>query len=425
MKPKWRNIRNTCKKGPILARAAAMIVVVTLAGSVPALVAGQAAVARPADAATVTPTSADGAITGIDGKCLDNAKAGTANGNPVQLWSCNGFTQQWWTLPGDGTIRVQGNHCLAVAGASTASQTPVQIWACDRGPAQLWTVLANGTVVNNNSGLCLADKGGGTADGNLIWAYTCDGGPAQIWKIPQSPADPSGEPMPVGDLPGWHQIFTDNFAASVPLGSFPAADSGKWTAYSGFHDTSGHGMYDPAKVISIANGVMNMYLHSENGVHYVSAPIPIIPGTSPYTGQTYGRYAIRFRADPVPGYTTAWLLWPDDNNWPEGEIDFPEAGDLTGTIQAFMHHRGDPQAQEAYSTNVGYSSWHTAVIEWTPTSVKYILDGTVIGNDTNTSVLPDTPMRWTIQTETSASGPSDSAAGNVQIDWATMYSRAS
>jgi hypothetical protein len=44
--------------------------------------------------------------------------------------------------------------------------------------------------------------------------------------------------------------------------------------------------------------------------------------------------------------------------------------------------------------------------------VKYILDGSVIGNDTNTSVIPDTPMRWTLQTETSPSGPTDSAAGN-------------
>ena len=24
--------------------------------------------------------------------------------------------------------------------------------------------------------------------------------------------DPSGQAMPVGDLPGWHQIFADNFA---------------------------------------------------------------------------------------------------------------------------------------------------------------------------------------------------------------------
>ena len=99
--------------------------------------------------------------------------------------------------------------------------TPVWLWDCDGGPAQIWTVKANGTIVNNHSGLCLADKGGGTADGNPIWVYTCDGGPAQLWQVPMSSADPSGQSMPVGDLPGWHQIFTDNFADPGTAGQLP------------------------------------------------------------------------------------------------------------------------------------------------------------------------------------------------------------
>jgi hypothetical protein len=32
--------------------------------------------------------------------------------------------------------------------------------------------------------------------------------------------DPSGQAMPVGNLPGWHQIFADNFGGdSYPTGS--------------------------------------------------------------------------------------------------------------------------------------------------------------------------------------------------------------
>jgi beta-glucanase (GH16 family) len=399
--------------------AAGIITLAFFAAGVSGTPAALAAHGSPARAAAAVPA---GPITGVAGKCLDNAGGFTANGNKIQLWDCDGLSRQQWSLPGDGTIRVQGNHCLAVQGAGTASQTPVWLYDCDGGPAQIWTVNANGEIVNNHSGLCLADKGANTTNGNPIWVYTCDGGPAQLWKVPASQVDPSGQPMPVGDLPGWHQIFTDNFATPVPLGSFPSAVSSKWTAYSGFTDTYQNGTYDPAKVISIANGVMTMHLHTENGVHLVSAPSPIIPGTKAYQGQTYGRYAVRFRADPVAGYKTAWLLWPDDDNWQEGEIDFPE-GNLDGQIDAFMHHRGSPQTQEAYPTDVSYNNWHTAVIEWTPSSVKYILDGNVIGNDTNTAVLPDSPMRWTLQTETTPAAPTNSAAGNVQIDWVAMYSR--
>lgn len=31
------------------------------------------------------------------GKCLDAKAHGTANGTPVEIWSCNGGTNQQWT----------------------------------------------------------------------------------------------------------------------------------------------------------------------------------------------------------------------------------------------------------------------------------------------------------------------------------------
>jgi hypothetical protein len=238
-----------------------------------------------------------------------------------------------------------------------------------------------------------------------------------------SGADPSGEGMPVGDIPGWHQVFTDNLTTDVPLGSFPSAVSSKWGDYAdGSHDTSGRGTYMPSKVVSVQNGVMNLYIHTENGVHMVAVPYPRIPGATSHNGQLYGRYAIRFRADPLQGYKTAFLLWPDSDAWPgDGEIDFPE-GDLAGTMSAFMHHQGATSGsdQDAYDTTTGYSSWHTAVIEWGPSATRFILDGTTIG--TSTSGIPNTPMHWVLQTETRSSVvPSDSTAGNVQIDWVAVY----
>jgi len=230
--------------------------------------------------------------------------------------------------------------------------------------------------------------------------------------------------MPVGNLPGWTQVFADNFTEHVPVGSFPAAVSAKWTAYpNGWHDTSGNGTYEPSKVVSIRNGVMNLYLHTQNGIHMVSAPEPIIHGAPGREGGLlYGRYVVRFKADPVPGYKTAWLLWPDSGNWRDGEIDFPEGG-LTGTISAFMHHKGNPNAQDAYPTSATYGTWHTAVIQWTPRAVTFVLDGRVIGTSTNSANIPSTPMHWVLQTETQLSGgpPANSAAGNVQIDWVTVY----
>jgi beta-glucanase (GH16 family) len=236
---------------------------------------------------------------------------------------------------------------------------------------------------------------------------------------------PSGEPLPVGDMPGWHQVFSDDFTTDVPLGRFPGAVSDKWTAYQeGWTDTSGNGTYYPSKVISIHNGVLNMYLHTEHGIHMVAAPEPKIPGAvGSEGGLLYGRYAVRFRADRVHGYKTAWLLWPDSEKWPaDGEIDFPEAN-LDGTVSAFMHHQnGTSQSdQDAFGTLISPASWHTAVTEWTSKNVTFILDGQTIASLTTS--IPNTPMHWVLQTETVVGGraPNDSAAGNVQIDWVAVY----
>lgn len=242
-----------------------------------------------------------------------------------------------------------------------------------------------------------------------------------------SGADPSGQPMPVGDIPGWHQVFTDNLTTNVPLGSFPRAVSSKWGAYpDGWHDTSAHGTYMPSKVVSVRNGVMNLHIRTENRVHMVAVPYPLIPRASSNNGQLYGRYAVRFRADPLAGYKTAFLLWPDSGVWPrDGEIDFPE-GNLNSRISAFMHHQGARRggAHDTYRTSSTYSSWHTAVIEWRPSATKFILDGATIG--TSRRRMPKTPMHWVLQTETAlhGTGPSDRTAGDVQIDWVAVYRRA-
>ena len=55
--------------------------------------------------------------------------------------------------------------------------------------------------------------------------------------------------------------------------------------------------------------------------------------------------------------------------------------------------------------------------------MTFYFDGQLIGTSTNPANIPSTPMHWVLQTETQLSGgpPANSAAGNVQIDWATAY----
>jgi Glycosyl hydrolases family 16 len=242
---------------------------------------------------------------------------------------------------------------------------------------------------------------------------------------------PSGQAMPLGDIRGWHQIFTDNFNRAVPVGGYPSDhDCGastypasKWCPYpDGWTDTSGEGTYMPSRVMSNHDGILDLYLHTEGGIHMVSAPQAILPGLAdPDDGQRYGRYAVRFKAPAIHCYKTAWLLWPDSNVWPrDGEIDFPEGG-LAQTIGGFVHFRNGTSGSDQYAmpdTGVTHGDWHTAIIAWRPRYVRFRLDGRIVGQTRRR--IPNNSMHWVLQTETSCP-PALATAGHVRIDWVAVY----
>lgn len=233
--------------------------------------------------------------------------------------------------------------------------------------------------------------------------------------------------MPVQSFPGWRRAFTDDFNYGVALGSFPDQIASRWWAYPyGWHDTTGVGHYAPERVLSIHNGVLDIYLHSEDGVHLAAAPVPRLPNTARPYGQLYGVYAVRFYADPIPGYKLAWLLWPDSEHWPaDGEIDFPE-GNLTGRMCGHVHLAGGLSgADQTNACGPAIASrWHTAALAWTPSGVVFAVDDQILG--ITTTRIPHTSMHFVLQTETSTDGPgpSGASAGHVLVDWVSIYSPA-
>lgn len=365
-----------------------------------------------------------GQIFGIIGRCVVDQNNATGTGNPILLHTCDGSAGQEWTVQTNGEITIHG-HCLG-AKPGAAAFTPVGLYPCTGASTQKWSQRSNSMLVNSGTGLCLADRHGKTGNGNPIWVDPCSAGAAQYWHLPSFAADPSGLALPVGNVPGWRQVFTDNFTKNVGVGDFPRAVASKWSDYAdGWKDTTGQGTYEPTKIVSIGGGLMNMYLHTENGVHMVAAPEPKVAGAPGRNGgQIYGKYVIRFRANPVKGYKTAWMLWPDSNNFTQGEIDFPE-GDVNYHFNAYFHHTNSTDSQSAFVTNVTYTSWHTVVTDWSPTDVSFYVDGKLIGSVTNRSWIPDVPMHWVLQTESELhGGVPDTAAGNVQIDWVAIYAHA-
>jgi Malectin domain/Glycosyl hydrolases family 16 len=290
----------------------------------------------------------------------------------------------------------------------------------------------------------------GAADNPMVSAIqVVQTGPPPSTTTPTSTVDPSGQTMPVGDVPGWHQVFADDFSNdNVPRGSFsgcsetgtpvtshctglPTAVDSKWWAYpDGWSGTPATAVNYPSKVLSIQNGLMTYYIHTEslNGsaVHMVAAPLPKIPGaTGSWGGMQYGRYVFRARMDPLYGYHASFLLWPDDNVWPrDGEIDWPEADLDSPTISGFMHWQNATAGsqQDAYNVMDPFDQWHTYEIDWTSTNCSFYIDGNLVGSSTDPTKIPATPMHLVLQIAASFSETAaPTTAGNVQIDWLTVY----
>ena len=155
----------------------------------------------PASAATASP------ITGLGGKCVDVAGAGTANGTAVQLYTCNGTGAQQWTQSGSALVNSTSGKCLDVTSASTANGAKVQIYDCNSTSAQTWS-YANGELVNSGSGKCLDVTGSSSADGTRLEIWSCTGSGNQLWSL--SGTAPTTAP-------------TTTTATTKPAGSFTAA----------------------------------------------------------------------------------------------------------------------------------------------------------------------------------------------------------
>ncbi|MET7321922.1 endo-1,4-beta-xylanase [Streptomyces sp. NPDC005549] len=120
------------------------------------------------------------AVKGVgSGRCLDVPNASTTDGTQVQLYDCNGRTNQQWTQTDAGELRVYGDKCLDAAGTGNGSK--VQIYSCWGGDNQKWRLNSDGSIVGVQSGLCLDAVGTGTANGTLIQLYTCSNGSNQRW----------------------------------------------------------------------------------------------------------------------------------------------------------------------------------------------------------------------------------------------------
>jgi beta-glucanase (GH16 family) len=94
---------------------------------------------------------------------------------------------------------------------------------------------------------------------------------------------------------------------------------------------------------------------------------------------------------------------------------------LAGPVGGFQHFAGPASCEgcKIPSRDIGarFTDWHTYTIEWSPGRVRYLLDDVVVLDSTES--VPDTPMRWQLQTETRGNGNN---SGRLLVDWVSVWS---
>jgi alpha-galactosidase len=134
-----------------------------------------------------TGTNPFGEISAVGaGKCLDVPDLSTTAGTQLDIWTCNGGSNQIWTHTSSNQLTVYSGSsqlCMDAYDDQTTPGTKVEIWTCNGGANQQWQLNANGTITGVQSGLCLDVAGASTANGALVELWTCNGQSNQQWTL--------------------------------------------------------------------------------------------------------------------------------------------------------------------------------------------------------------------------------------------------
>jgi alpha-galactosidase len=132
-----------------------------------------------------TSTNPSGEIHAVGAsKCLDVPGSSQTDGTQLDIWTCNGGSNQIWTYTSSHQLTVYGGaKCLDAYNNQTTAGTKVEIWTCNGGANQQWQLNSNGTITGTQSGLCLDVTGASTANGALVELWPCNGGSNQQWTL--------------------------------------------------------------------------------------------------------------------------------------------------------------------------------------------------------------------------------------------------
>jgi beta-glucanase (GH16 family) len=225
--------------------------------------------------------------------------------------------------------------------------------------------------------------------------------------------------MPVGDIPGWRQVFADDFTSGASMKN--------WAAYDGHPAGDPGGLWSRSHVVVSNNMlVLRGYRDPVFGNAFVTGGVGSVPGIV----QTYGKYLVRYRIDVGRGIAHTLHLWPTQQAMPP-EVDFAEDNgkDRQLLTTSFHHTRSGPAPTLRMWMPVDLTKWNIVGVEWSPGKIVYTINGVAWGTIFSTD-YPTVPMKLAIQSQAWNCGqtpweacPDSTTPSEVDLqdDWVVAY----
>jgi Glycosyl hydrolases family 16 len=224
--------------------------------------------------------------------------------------------------------------------------------------------------------------------------------------------EPSGyRPPSATAMRGYRQTYVDDFRGPLSWR--------RWFLFSGVPSGDPSGLFAKSHV-GVSRGLLRIstWRDARYGGQWTSGGVGLYG--VPFT---YGAIFVRSR-ETAPGPDTTELLWPADNQWPP-EIDFDEAGQSSRAQWWFVHY-DSPGDQVDGHMAINIEHWHTYGVIWTPSSIRFVVDGKVWGKTTSSSVIPHLAMTLDLQAQSWCGiqgEPCPSRSSTLLVNWVALYTR--
>jgi len=142
-------------------------------------------------------------------KCLDVRGGQITDGAKLQIWDCNGHTNQDFVWCTDGRIVSAGpgsalGMCLDVPGGDASKPTELQLWQCNGRAGQYWQFDEKSQSIfppSTGEKMCVDVEGGSDTNGATVNIYYCSPGSGEKWHFGQGPP-PAPTPAPLAECSG-------------------------------------------------------------------------------------------------------------------------------------------------------------------------------------------------------------------------------